>query len=455
MPLVKQIFLGSAACLVTLSTVSAADFPSKTTPAIEYVRVCSEYGKGYFYIPGSDTCIQIGGRVRADTGFSESTYRGADSFQFGAQARLNIDARTNTPYGTVRTYLRYALTRTQSNWNTSGNYVTKTGGSGDGGGLDLAYIQFAGLTAGRVNSFFDFYVDTNTFAAIRNSYTKNLALAYTFNFGSGFSLTGAIEDGTERRLFNQWKNTRIDGSVVTDVTFADGKFSGYTSAGQTVPDAIAVLEYDGKWGSAHLSTALHQIRPAFGGLNSEDRDATYGFAVKGGVKLNLPMIASGDALWFEASYAEGALDYIGAGKYGFNPVINVPIADAYVGENGQIKKVPGWSTMAVFQHYWTSSIRQNIFASYMKIEYDHNAYGIGAIKQTGEQFYYGFVPTSEWRVGTNVIWSPIKNFDIGVEAVYTRTDPKGRVLSYNNTASPKTISYADHWQGRLRVQRDF
>ena len=42
-------------------------------------------------------------------------------------------------------------------------------------------------------------------------------------------------------------------------------------------------------------------------------DTEYGFAVQGGVKINLPFIAAGDVLWLQAAYAEGAINYLGFG----------------------------------------------------------------------------------------------------------------------------------------------
>ena len=34
--------------------------------SVEYVKVCSLYGAGFYYIPGTDTCLKIGGYVRAE-----------------------------------------------------------------------------------------------------------------------------------------------------------------------------------------------------------------------------------------------------------------------------------------------------------------------------------------------------------------------------------------------------
>src|SRR5471030_482256 len=73
MKMVKSLILGSAAGLVAMSGAQAADLPVKAK-AVEYVRICSLYGAGFFYIPGTDTCIKLGGYVRIDTTFNGSTY---------------------------------------------------------------------------------------------------------------------------------------------------------------------------------------------------------------------------------------------------------------------------------------------------------------------------------------------------------------------------------------------
>src|SRR5204863_1507957 len=69
MKMVKSLILGSAAGLLAMGGAQAADLPVKAK-AVEYVRVCSLYGAGFFYIPGTDTCIKLGGYVRADVTFN-------------------------------------------------------------------------------------------------------------------------------------------------------------------------------------------------------------------------------------------------------------------------------------------------------------------------------------------------------------------------------------------------
>ena len=109
MKMVKSLFLGSAAGLIAMSGAQAADLPVKAK-AVEYVRICSLYGAGFFYIPGTDTCIKLGGYLRVDTTFNSQgaygqPYYAADGGQgnrfrdyFFSRSRmaLTVDTRTAT-----------------------------------------------------------------------------------------------------------------------------------------------------------------------------------------------------------------------------------------------------------------------------------------------------------------------------------------------------------------------
>ena len=63
MKMVKSLLLGTAAGLVAMSGAQAADLPVKAKP-VQYVKICSLYGAGFYYIPGTDMCLKIGGWVR-------------------------------------------------------------------------------------------------------------------------------------------------------------------------------------------------------------------------------------------------------------------------------------------------------------------------------------------------------------------------------------------------------
>ena len=109
--------LGGAAALATAASAQAADLPVKAAP-VEYVKVCSLYGAGFFYIPGTDTCLKIGGYLRADhiygmgnaggyymgTPSAQETRTSGDMYSYRARMNLTVDFRTQSDYGTIRAY---------------------------------------------------------------------------------------------------------------------------------------------------------------------------------------------------------------------------------------------------------------------------------------------------------------------------------------------------------------
>ena len=110
MKLVKSLLLGSAAGLCAAAGAQAADLPMRKAAPVEYVRVCTAYGSGFFYIPGTDTCLRVGGRARFEYQYSSQRGRGATSQSgFRGLGRLNIDARTQTAYGTLRAFVRFEI----------------------------------------------------------------------------------------------------------------------------------------------------------------------------------------------------------------------------------------------------------------------------------------------------------------------------------------------------------
>ncbi|MBN8984509.1 MAG: porin, partial [Rhizobiales bacterium] len=145
----KAIMIGSAAALFAVSGAQAADLPLKAK-AVEYVKVCSLYGAGFYYIPGTDTCIKLGGYVRADTSFNASgaydaprwngpVTRASNDYIARSRLGLTLDTRTATEYGVVRTCsdLRF-------NWTTDSS--ARAGGDVC---VYYAFIQFAGFTMGK------------------------------------------------------------------------------------------------------------------------------------------------------------------------------------------------------------------------------------------------------------------------------------------------------------------
>src|SRR5262245_58028919 len=116
MKMVKSLLLGSAAGVAAVAVAQAADLPVKAAP-VQYVKICTLYGDGFYYIPGSDTCIRFSGYIRSDYGFNTTGartqhYSGAAGAQDRTVSRyptrhrgsFAIDTRTQTAYGTLRTF---------------------------------------------------------------------------------------------------------------------------------------------------------------------------------------------------------------------------------------------------------------------------------------------------------------------------------------------------------------
>ena len=116
----KSLLLGAAAGLVATAGAQAADLPVKAKP-VEYVKVCSAYGAGFYYIPGTDICLRVGGYVWSEfevnargaapqlngTGLNRDRSDNWNSWR--VRNVMIFDARTNTEYGTLRSYFSVRL----------------------------------------------------------------------------------------------------------------------------------------------------------------------------------------------------------------------------------------------------------------------------------------------------------------------------------------------------------
>src|SRR5215203_4087574 len=487
MKLVKSLLLGSAAGLAAVAGAQAADLPVMKAAPVEYVRVCSAYGVGFFYIPGTDTCLRVSGRARFEYNVASARQFSQSPTGFRSTGRLNLDARTQTAYGTLRAFVRYEIARRTGQFHSGtairqGNAEPAIGVDFFGQAqhqivLDKAFIQFAGVTAGRATSFFDFYANDLGWFGIGGGSDRastNL-LAYTASFGSGWSATISLEDPVERRypvVTNLGIAANGGGATFLPVAPVNQIFNPITGlpinsafVGQqqrnAMPDIVAAVRVDQPWGSAQLSGIIHQIStigatiPAgntFAGATFTGfrPDTEYGYGVQAGVKVNLPMIAPGDLLYLQAAYARGCLDCTvggawvlgGAtaagggfpgtlGRFGFNT------AEGFIDPlSNEIELSRSWNVLAGFLHYWTPQLRSGFSVAYSKIDFPSVAAAF-----VGGGFNPVFGPTGaltttgvvrDWNMinaAANLIWSPVRDLDIGVEVTYDRIRLSGAPVS--------------------------
>jgi len=449
MKTVKSLLLGAAAGFVALTGAQAADLPGKAAPA-EYVRICDTYGAGFFFIPGTDTCLRIGGYVRMDAYVGQQFSPATNVYSTRTRLLLNFDARSNTEYGLLRAYGEFLIQRGPANNVLPSVQATGAGSTGQASAayMSRAFIQFAGFTFGNSASFFNFYQGDVQFvassgAAMDPSRNSSNLIAYTASFGSGFSATVSIEDPQFRRL----------GSIPAAYATAHTAGNGIVYNGQGIPDVVGNLRVDQGWGSAQVMAAYHEVRGTFGGVG---RSAA-GWAVGGGVRLNLDMLARGDVLWLQATYADGALGYVftndnSDGLIQTRQSVGVGLltalyADGAINIPGTgIVKSTAWGIHGGFRHFWTPALRSAIWGKYVNID------SPGAVLSLAAGDGGRLNDIRFWQVGVNTIWSPVRNLDLGVEVVYSnlRSRDNGSGL-----APAASIGNATAWSGMFRVQRNF
>ena len=473
MKLVKSLLLGSVVGLAATVGAQAADLPFRKAAPVEYVRVCDWTGAGFFYIPGSDTCLKLSGFVRAEYAFVEpqrsftptpfatlagstgnfTPGRSKSASGFFVRGQINFDARTQTAYGQLRAFFRIQADRDGGNYN--GN-----GGLGGGAYVDKGYITFAGITAGRVQSFFDLYADNYNFDGIANSDESTEVLAYTATFGGGFSATLSAEDP------NSGRRAAIGAVAFGNTAVGIQSFavagSPVAYAGTRFPDGVIQLRYDQAWGAIQLSGAYHDVNTiantAFGYTHNDQA----GFAVQAGIDVKLPMLAAGDELFIQGAYQEGAYLYqdsdstLNGGFYGsILGGFQHPTADAVaVGipgtNNYSLQLGKGFSVMAALHHYFTPQFHDVLYGSYEEI-------GYGNIVKNIDWTRGGVGDASEFRVGNQFIFTPVHNLDIGLDVMYSKINQDlGHEVGFAPTALPAGIKKdPDSFMARLRLERDF
>jgi hypothetical protein len=352
MKMVKSLILGSAAGLIAMSGAQAADLPVKAK-AVEYVRICSLYGAGFFYIPGTDTCIKLGGYVRIDTTFNGGVYdqpawsgnfgagdRFADQINSRSRMALTIDTRTATEYGVVRTFGQ-ADFQFNNFGNTSGNTSSSGPGNGIGAGntgfvtagqlsglngsllnnpgggyvaVEMVFVQFAGFTFGKSASAYATpwhgYPGNNSSFLMggHDTVTGVNNIQYTAQFGNGVSGTIGLDDPT---VFNRTAIYNLSQAI------SGNGLSTTSYGGFVVPDLVANIRIDQAWGLFQISGALHDVNASYNNVAAFN-NPTAGLAVLSGhpeskvggsvmaalqIK-NIPT-GAGDDIKIDATWAKG------------------------------------------------------------------------------------------------------------------------------------------------------
>ncbi|MGV1988489.1 porin [Agrobacterium sp. 22-221-1] len=192
---IKSLLIGSAAALAAVSGAHAADAIVAAEPEpLEYVRVCDAFGTGFFYIPGTETCLKFDGYIRFQTDFGRNKSGTSDWDSF-TRAQFNIDTRTDTELGALRGYIGF---RGQADNDSNRGVV-----------VDQAFIELGGLKVGYYYNWWDDGLSGEVDSLSSNA-TRLNAIRYTYDAGS-FYVGVAVEELEGQRGTSNISNDLIKG----------------------------------------------------------------------------------------------------------------------------------------------------------------------------------------------------------------------------------------------------
>ncbi len=359
---IRSLLLGSAAGLVAVTGARAADAIVIPEPEpVEYVRVCDAYGAGYFYIPGTETCLQISGYVWYQIGVEAyqnagdspdfqtyGSFPGAEGWIKSTRARVEFDARSGTEWGTLRANIRL-----QADWGVQADGPVA---------VDQAIIQLGGLRMGYTESVWNDSIGagvaaygSHSWGGLSYGYQQRHQISYSFGSDQGFAATLSLEG---------------------DALAGDGY----------MPDVVGAASYNQSWGAIWGKVGYDEDRAAV------DNPGDDGWGVTAGLHYNIPGW-EGSSLRVVGYYSDSDNSY-GVGS----PIL------ALTGGFGNSE----WSVLGSYYHQFTPTFGASIGAQYFSDFYvglTDNSSGIDGIEAE-----------------LALVWVPVENFEVRAEAYYDKVE---------------------------------
>jgi hypothetical protein len=448
MKMVKSLLLGSAAGVVVIAGAQAADLPVKAAP-VQYVKICTLYGDGFYYIPGSDTCIRFSGYIRADYGYNVTGARTAQySGAAGAQDRtvsaystrhrgsFSVDTRTQTAYGTLRTFQTFHLQNENTTESTN---------------IARAFIQWGGFTFGRTVSFTDHEGSLGDSGMRSLHQTQNQSdtgangtnqIAYTWQLGNGITLNV----GADERRVKSLANLSGGAAGLTLAALTQGVDPTSFRAGSNHPNPWVSLRINQAWGRASVAVIANHNEASYftntggaclGGNTGTTLcghpDDKWGWAVISGTEIKLDMLSPGSRIGGYFNYGVGASAYGGGsnlaspGLYGSgNQIAFGAITDGVYVNGGSIEQTTAWSVGGGFEYFWTRNFSSTIYGSYTELTYNNTVTtnrwfctGGGAVNSGPFNGATCDPSFKFWTVGTHHDWFPLPGLRFAVDVMYT------------------------------------
>jgi hypothetical protein len=389
-----------------------------------------------------------------------------------ARQDLNIDTRTATEYGVVRTFFDATFSWTTGGYqgtgsgfggtaytgtlglNTAGaspalvgSSINPTDGGTSGGSLGVyyAFIQFAGFTMGKAVSQFDApwtnYPGNNFDGLVGGSGTVTGVNQFTYTADFGQGVTAAI---SAQDQVGYYTTAVANLSVPGSINLAAATFGANDIGGTRAPDIVGMVRVDQAWGLFQASVALHDNHAAYyvaGVETSGHPDDKWGWAAQLALSIKNIPTGAGDTLNIQGVYTNGAsrynfqdlmatnyVMYGGTGLLGAYQSVGVgAVTDSTFVTGGQQELTTTYGFRGGYTHNWDPYWNTGVYGAWAAVRYNGNAKAnicavIGPLISTGVA---GCTPDFNYAaVGVITRWTPVKNLTFSADLAYTMLDQK-------------------------------
>jgi hypothetical protein len=379
----------------------------------------------------------------------------------------------------------------------NGNNFDNTGNSTY---LNTGYLTWAGITAGKAQSFYSFTGGGDNWANFASPDQKGFnepdLMAYTASFGGGFTATIAAQSagtngqsggGTDMGANGNSANIGVNGGTPSLINFG----------GQKWPDVVGALHVKQGWGEAQVSGVIHNVNVQDNAYNTAPfnnvtasngcgltltvpcnaQREQIGWGVDAGVKINLPSFGAGDDALITGSYTQSAVWYSGLPDmmWGENGQVNgngqpMYMQDAFFNPiTNQWSKPTAWSVSALIEHHFTPQFYIDLEGSVGQLKWSNQGGGCNflavgcALASAGQGALSPSATT--WLVGADLGWNPVNNLNFDLELMYQGTNqstPNGVLGTIYNWGQTNEFFVPGNWHGesdgfagRFRITRYF
>ena len=376
---------------------------------------------GVTYAPGAT--IAPGGKALVLPNQQNATFN-RDSQGWNIRANFGFDFASNTAYGPLIGHMDFNSDLGSGLDSPRGSFTY----------VNQGYITWAGITAGKAQSFYSFIGGgdnwNNFFSPDQKGFNEPILFAYTASFGGGFTATLAAQsqgtNGASGGGTNMTGGYSDGGNNLGTGAYTAGVAGPTTFGGQRWPDIVGALHVKQGWGEAQVSGVIHNVNVRDYGYFGTDTcgidggaicgasEGKVGWGVDAGVKVNLPSFGAGDDVILTGSFTQNAAWYSGLpdAQNGENGQVNgngqpMYMADAYFNPlTNSWAKPTAWSASALLEHHWTPTIYTDLEGSVGGINWSGQSGGIctapGVCAGTGMISPHAFT----YLIGADIGWNP-------------------------------------------------